>query len=207
MARCLVWASRTSVWQLAATDSFWAGQAKLEWPYELLFAVCVGILAEDLETKESWSELCHLKWKVGRRSQCHCGGALARSPFINPGLCQPTPGLLWRSQCPGVAHWGHHRLEESTLESVARITCLVTTWPLFPCISCRFESSSHAISMSAYLREQRRELYSRSGELQGGWSNFGGKISFLEEDLKYAACEVQVWIHRLLSRGKGLKTW
>ncbi|EPY74067.1 hypothetical protein CB1_002312001 [Camelus ferus] len=30
----------------------------------------------------------------------------------------------------------------------------------------RFESSSHAISMSAYLREQRRELYSRSGELQ-----------------------------------------
>lgn len=31
----------------------------------------------------------------------------------------------------------------------------------------RFESSSHAISMSAYLREQRRELYSRSGELQG----------------------------------------
>ncbi|XP_075612282.1 exocyst complex component 4 isoform X1 [Balearica regulorum gibbericeps] len=34
--------------------------------------------------------------------------------------------------------------------------------PLF-----KFESSSHAISMSAYLREQRRELY-RSGELQGG---------------------------------------
>lgn len=32
---------------------------------------------------------------------------------------------------------------------------------------CRFESSSHAISMSAYLREQRRELYSKSGELQG----------------------------------------
>ncbi|XP_074223140.1 exocyst complex component 4 isoform X3 [Camelus bactrianus] len=31
----------------------------------------------------------------------------------------------------------------------------------------KFESSSHAISMSAYLREQRRELYSRSGELQG----------------------------------------
>ncbi|XP_074049766.1 exocyst complex component 4 isoform X3 [Macrotis lagotis] len=30
----------------------------------------------------------------------------------------------------------------------------------------KFESSSHAISMSAYLREQRRELYSRSGELQ-----------------------------------------
>lgn len=34
-------------------------------------------------------------------------------------------------------------------------------------VSCRFESSSHAISMSAYLREQRRELYSKSGELQG----------------------------------------
>ncbi|XP_048466150.1 exocyst complex component 4 isoform X2 [Rhincodon typus] len=32
----------------------------------------------------------------------------------------------------------------------------------------KFESSSHAISMSAYLREQRRELYSKSGELQEG---------------------------------------
>ncbi|XP_043943253.1 exocyst complex component 4 [Protopterus annectens] len=32
----------------------------------------------------------------------------------------------------------------------------------------KFESSSHAISMSAYLREQRRELYSKSGDLQGG---------------------------------------
>ncbi|KAG8440070.1 hypothetical protein GDO86_006023 [Hymenochirus boettgeri] len=31
----------------------------------------------------------------------------------------------------------------------------------------KFESSSHAISMSAYLREQRRELYSKSGELPG----------------------------------------
>uniref|UniRef100_A0A670ZNA9 Exocyst complex component Sec8 n=1 Tax=Pseudonaja textilis TaxID=8673 RepID=A0A670ZNA9_PSETE len=31
----------------------------------------------------------------------------------------------------------------------------------------KFESSSHAISMSTYLQEQRRELYSRSGELQG----------------------------------------
>lgn len=38
----------------------------------------------------------------------------------------------------------------------------------FAAFHCRFESSSHAISMSAYLREQRRELYSRSGELQGG---------------------------------------
>lgn len=38
----------------------------------------------------------------------------------------------------------------------------------FVLFNYRFESSSHAISMSAYLREQRRELYSRSGELQGG---------------------------------------
>uniref|UniRef100_A0A4W4DR09 Exocyst complex component Sec8 n=1 Tax=Electrophorus electricus TaxID=8005 RepID=A0A4W4DR09_ELEEL len=37
----------------------------------------------------------------------------------------------------------------------------------------KFESSSHAISMSAYLREQRRELYSKSGELQGGKEIFG----------------------------------
>lgn len=51
---------------------------------------------------------------------------------------------------------------------------------LFPLVEpfafCRFESSSHAISMSAYLREQRRELYSKSGELQGeerdGWMNW-----------------------------------
>lgn len=38
---------------------------------------------------------------------------------------------------------------------------------VYPASLPRFESSSHAISMSAYLREQRRELYSRSGELQG----------------------------------------
>lgn len=45
-------------------------------------------------------------------------------------------------------------------------------------ICFRFESSSHAISMSAYLREQRRELYSKSGELQGehgGWREGGLK--------------------------------
>uniref|UniRef100_A0A4W5QJ89 Exocyst complex component Sec8 n=1 Tax=Hucho hucho TaxID=62062 RepID=A0A4W5QJ89_9TELE len=38
----------------------------------------------------------------------------------------------------------------------------------------KFESSSHAISMSAYLREQRRELYSKSGELQGKGGQEGG---------------------------------
>lgn len=43
--------------------------------------------------------------------------------------------------------------------------CDLTMW--YCVLHCRFESSSHAISMSAYLREQRRELYSRSGELQG----------------------------------------
>uniref|UniRef100_A0A8C1LSP9 Exocyst complex component Sec8 n=1 Tax=Cyprinus carpio TaxID=7962 RepID=A0A8C1LSP9_CYPCA len=45
-----------------------------------------------------------------------------------------------------------------------------------------FESSSHAISMSAYLREQRRELYSKSGELQGGADDNlieGGETKFL----------------------------
>uniref|UniRef100_A0A8C1LSU7 Exocyst complex component Sec8 n=1 Tax=Cyprinus carpio TaxID=7962 RepID=A0A8C1LSU7_CYPCA len=43
-------------------------------------------------------------------------------------------------------------------------------------------SSSHAISMSAYLREQRRELYSKSGELQGGADDNlieGGETKFL----------------------------
>ncbi|KAG7320517.1 hypothetical protein KOW79_016370 [Hemibagrus wyckioides] len=46
----------------------------------------------------------------------------------------------------------------------------------------KFESSSHAISMSAYLREQRRELYSKSGELQGGADDTlieGGETKFL----------------------------
>ncbi|KAI4902077.1 hypothetical protein NFI96_020359 [Prochilodus magdalenae] len=46
----------------------------------------------------------------------------------------------------------------------------------------KFESSSHAISMSAYLREQRRELYSKSGELQGGADDNlieGGETQFL----------------------------
>ncbi|XP_039617296.1 exocyst complex component 4 isoform X2 [Polypterus senegalus] len=46
----------------------------------------------------------------------------------------------------------------------------------------KFESSSHAISMSAYLREQRRELYSRSGELQGGADDNlieGGETKFV----------------------------
>lgn len=44
---------------------------------------------------------------------------------------------------------------------------LSTSFWLYFVLFCRFESSSHAISMSAYLREQRRELYSKSGELQG----------------------------------------
>ncbi|XP_051911425.1 exocyst complex component 4 [Hippocampus zosterae] len=46
----------------------------------------------------------------------------------------------------------------------------------------KFESSSHAISMSAYLREQRRELYSKSGELQGGTDDNlmeGGEMKFV----------------------------
>uniref|UniRef100_A0A3P8VFX6 Exocyst complex component Sec8 n=1 Tax=Cynoglossus semilaevis TaxID=244447 RepID=A0A3P8VFX6_CYNSE len=44
------------------------------------------------------------------------------------------------------------------------------------------KSSSHAISMSAYLREQRRELYSKSGELQGGADDNlieGGEMKFV----------------------------
>ncbi|KAK5876443.1 hypothetical protein CesoFtcFv8_025798 [Champsocephalus esox] len=46
----------------------------------------------------------------------------------------------------------------------------------------KFESSSHAISMSTYLREQRRELYSKSGELQGGADDNlieGGEMKFV----------------------------
>ncbi|CAG5927556.1 unnamed protein product, partial [Menidia menidia] len=49
----------------------------------------------------------------------------------------------------------------------------------------KFESSSHAISMSAYLREQRRELYSKSGELQGwesskNWSkDYEGEVTIV----------------------------
>uniref|UniRef100_UPI00358E8F40 exocyst complex component 4 n=1 Tax=Myxine glutinosa TaxID=7769 RepID=UPI00358E8F40 len=49
--------------------------------------------------------------------------------------------------------------------------------PLF-----KFESSSHAMSMSTYLREQRQELYSRSGELRGGADDTlmeGGTVQFV----------------------------
>ncbi|XP_026504390.1 exocyst complex component 4 isoform X2 [Terrapene carolina triunguis] len=65
--------------------------------------------------------------------------------------------------------------------------------PLF-----KFESSSHAISMSAYLREQRRELYSRSGELQGGPDDNlieGGGSKFV---CKPGARNITVIFHPLL---------
>ncbi|XP_060101994.1 exocyst complex component 4 [Heteronotia binoei] len=65
--------------------------------------------------------------------------------------------------------------------------------PLF-----KFESSSHAISMSAYLREQRRELYSRSGELQGGPDDNlieGGGTKFV---CKPGARNITVIFHPLL---------
>uniref|UniRef100_A0A8C8R778 Exocyst complex component Sec8 n=1 Tax=Pelusios castaneus TaxID=367368 RepID=A0A8C8R778_9SAUR len=65
--------------------------------------------------------------------------------------------------------------------------------PLF-----KFESSSHAISMSAYLREQRRELYSRSGELQGGPDDDlieGGGSKFV---CKPSARNITVIFHPLL---------
>ncbi|XP_044284680.1 exocyst complex component 4 isoform X4 [Varanus komodoensis] len=63
----------------------------------------------------------------------------------------------------------------------------------------KFESSSHAISMSAYLREQRRELYSRSGELQGGPDDNlidGGGTKFV---CKPGARNITVIFHPLLS--------
>ncbi|XP_062929112.1 exocyst complex component 4 isoform X4 [Mobula hypostoma] len=66
--------------------------------------------------------------------------------------------------------------------------------PLF-----KFESSSHAISMSAYLREQRRELYSKSGELQGGADDNlieGGGTKFV---CKPGARNITVIFHPLLS--------
>ncbi|XP_042781050.1 exocyst complex component 4 isoform X3 [Panthera onca] len=65
----------------------------------------------------------------------------------------------------------------------------------------KFESSSHAISMSAYLREQRRELYSRSGELQGGPDDNlieGGGTKFV---CKPGARNITVIFHPLLSTG------
>ncbi|KAM9650641.1 exocyst complex component 4 isoform 3-T3 [Trichechus inunguis] len=75
----------------------------------------------------------------------------------------------------------------------------------------KFESSSHAISMSAYLREQRRELYSRSGELQGGPDDNlieGGGTKFV---CKPGARNITVIFHPLLSMslaadGRGLKS-
>ncbi|XP_006887201.1 PREDICTED: exocyst complex component 4 [Elephantulus edwardii] len=62
----------------------------------------------------------------------------------------------------------------------------------------KFEFSSHAISMSAYLREQRRELYSRSGELQGGPDDNlieGGGTKFV---CKPGARNITVIFHPLL---------
>ncbi|KAI7791648.1 exocyst complex component 4 [Triplophysa rosa] len=64
----------------------------------------------------------------------------------------------------------------------------------------KFESSSHAISMSAYLREQRRELYSKSGELQGGADDNlieGGETKFL---CKPGARNITVIFQPLLSQ-------
>ncbi|KAM4677534.1 exocyst complex component 4 [Discoglossus pictus] len=61
----------------------------------------------------------------------------------------------------------------------------------------KFESSSHAISMSAYLREQRRELYSKSGELQGGHDDnlIGGAARFV---CKPGARNITIIFHPLL---------
>ncbi|XP_073475520.1 exocyst complex component 4 isoform X1 [Aquarana catesbeiana] len=61
----------------------------------------------------------------------------------------------------------------------------------------KFESSSHAISMSAYLREQRRELYSKSGELQGGHDDnlMGGGARFV---CKPGARNITIIFHPLL---------
>ncbi|XP_068132126.1 exocyst complex component 4 isoform X2 [Hyperolius riggenbachi] len=61
----------------------------------------------------------------------------------------------------------------------------------------KFESSSHAISMSAYLREQRRELYSKSGELQGGHDDnlIGGGARFV---CKPGARNITIIFHPLL---------
>nr|XP_031530405.1 exocyst complex component 4 isoform X2 [Vicugna pacos] len=67
----------------------------------------------------------------------------------------------------------------------------------------KFESSSHAISMSAYLREQRRELYSRSGELQGGPDDNlieGGGTKFV---CKPGARNITIIFHPLLSLSCG----
>ncbi|KAM3832642.1 exocyst complex component 4 isoform 2-T2 [Vipera latastei] len=62
----------------------------------------------------------------------------------------------------------------------------------------KFESSSHAISMSTYLQEQRRELYSRSGELQGDPDDNlieGGGTKFV---CKPGARNITVIFHPLL---------
>ncbi|KAI9533608.1 Exocyst complex component 4 [Dissostichus eleginoides] len=68
----------------------------------------------------------------------------------------------------------------------------------------KFESSSHAISMSAYLREQRRELYSKSGELQGGADDNlieGGEMKFV---CKPGARNITVIFQPLLSANEAL---
>ncbi|CAM9367478.1 exocyst complex component 4 isoform X1 [Lampetra fluviatilis] len=62
----------------------------------------------------------------------------------------------------------------------------------------KFESSSHAISMSTYLREQRQALYIKSGALQGGADDNlieGGGVQFV---CKPGARNITVIFHPLM---------
>lgn len=137
---------------------------------------------------------------MSKSPRCCCKGLLAQNSVWQPALALPWNS---RGSCCGTRG-----------TSPTRVGFFYTTLPI-PSVSmepfvycafhCRFESSSHAISMSAYLREQRRELYSRSGELQGGWLS-SRKASFLEEDLKaFIACELEVCIHRFPLRQQRFK--
>lgn len=141
---------------------------------------------EGSEDKRKLQEikLYQLKSRMSRRSK-YCHGRAFRQEYhsqitIHGSLPWIRMSWSWTTSghpMDGVGYFGDIR---SWIPPIwLRPHCV-----FFAAFHCRFESSSHAISMSAYLREQRRELYSRSGELQGGYLTLPGKSRSLEDDLK-----------------------
>lgn len=141
---------------------------------------------EGSEDKRKLQEikLYQLKSRMSRRSK-YCHGRAFRQEYhsqitIHGSLPWIRMSWSWTTRghpMDGVGYFGDIR--SWTPPIWLRPHCV-----FFAAFHCRFESSSHAISMSAYLREQRRELYSRSGELQGGYLTLPGKSRSLEDDLK-----------------------
>ena len=143
---------------------------KSEWLYEMLLWIACRDPGEGSEVKRKLQEikLYQLRSRMSRRSK-FCLRRAFRQEYhsqitIHGSLTWIRTSWSWTtSERPtdGVGYFGD-------ICSWTPPIWLLPHCVFFAAFHCRFESSSHAISMSAYLREQRRELYSRSGELQGG---------------------------------------